>query len=549
MPHGAPPIQKANTHIYGARRTRVLMRQANEFSMACVEISRNLLAAGGSDRRAVRSEIMKVCTKYSLGRIPRNNEILASVSGSDFARLQGVLLRKPVKTASGVAVIALMPEPYACPHGRCTYCPGGAGANTPNSYTGSEPPAISAIENNYDPKKQILSKLSKLLAYGHDASKIELIVIGGTFLFMPKTYQESFIKSCYDALNGFDSPTLAAAKTANPSSEYRCVGFTIETKPDYCKEEHVDAMLRFGITRVEIGVQCLRESVYRITNRGHSYGDVVESFRISRDAGYKIAAHMMPGLPTMTPEKDIEDFGRLFGDPSLRPDMLKIYPSLVLEGTPLLEEYRRGRYCPYTDSEMLRVLAEAKRRVPKWVRIMRVQREIPSSEIIAGPRQGNLRQVVLDRLEREGTPCRCIRCREAGLSGKAGAGGLRLDRIDYQASGGQEVFLSFIDGDDSVYGFLRLRRPGAGAHRPEITPGSCIVRELHVYGRSLKLGDRREDGIQHSGLGRMLMERAQEIAGGELGADRLLVISAVGTRQYYGKLGYTPDGPYMSKRL
>lgn len=524
------------------------MQLTDRARSACTEISKSLLASEPSARN-VRSEIMRICSKYSLERIPRNNEILAAVSGDDFARLRGLLLKKPAKTASGVAVIALMPKPYACPHGRCTYCPGGAEFNTPNSYTGSEPSTLNAIENSYDPRMQITTKLDRLIAFGHDASKIELVIVGGTFLFMPRGYQRGFVKSCYDALNGFDSDTLEEAKRNNETSRHRNVGFTVETKPDYCKRSHVDSMLEFGMTRVEIGVQSLREHVYRAVNRGHDYSDVTESFRISKDAGYKLVAHMMPGLPGMTPEADIEDFGRLFSDPDLRPDMLKIYPALVLRHTPMYDRYVSGEYTPYSDRDMMHVLGMIKRLVPRWVRIMRVQREIPPSEIVAGPRAGNLRQLVLDDLRRQGLSCRCIRCREAGRSeARACLDGLVLDREDYESSGGREVFLSYVDSDERIYGFLRLRRPG-DPHRPEMTSGSCIIRELHVYGKSLDIGRRGGGHIQHSGLGRRLVALAESVSRDELGAERLLVISAVGTREYYRRLGYTGSGPYMGKDL
>jgi elongator complex protein 3 len=254
------------------------------FTKACNEISQNLLTETAPNKKLVKKEIKRICLKYSLDRFPRNYEILTTVSGSDYKKLQKVLLRKPVKTASGVAVVALMPKPYACPHGRCTYCPGGVEINTPNSYTGNEPSTINAIENQYDAKKQIITKLKKLIAYGHDLSKLELVIVGGTFLFMPKDYQENFIKSCYDALNGFDSETLEEAKSNNEHADIRNVGFTIETKPDYCKQQHVDWMLQYGVTRVEIGVQSLQERVYNIVNRGHNFSDVVESFQISKDA-------------------------------------------------------------------------------------------------------------------------------------------------------------------------------------------------------------------------------------------------------------------------
>lgn len=521
--------------------------QSAEFIRACSEISQNLLSIQTPTRNQVKTQIKKVCTKYSLERIPRNHEILATVSGSNYTQLKKILLKKPVKTASGVAVIALMPMPYACPHGRCTYCPGGIESNSPNSYTGNEPSTINAIENNYDASKQILSKIEKLVAYGHDPTKMELVIVGGTFLFMPKDYQQNFIKSCYDALNGFASETLDDAKTANETAQIRSVGFTVETKPDYCKREHVDMMLQYGITRVEIGVQSLQERVYKIVNRGHTYDDVLESFQVSKDAGYKIVAHMMPGLPTVTPEQDISDFARLFEDQALRPDMLKIYPSLVLQGTPLYGQYVDGRYTPYSDEDMIRVLMEVKKKIPRWVRIMRVQREISPSEIIAGPRSGNLRQIVHERLRKEGTPCKCIRCREIGTAVQSQSE-VRLNRVDYDSSGGSEVFLSYDDADDRIYGFLRLRAPNK-PHRTEIHDGACIVRELHVYGRPQKIGEREDGQVQHSGLGKGLMVEAERIAIEEFDAKKILVISAVGTREYYRKIGYVLDGPYMAKSL
>jgi len=519
------------------------------FSKACTEISQNLLLSKVPTKKQVKSEIKKICTKYSLERMPRNYEILSKVQGSDYTKLQRVLLKKPIKTGSGVAVIAIMPKPYACPHGRCTYCPGGIEFNTPNSYTGKEPLAMTAIGYSYDPKMQITTKLEKLAAYGHDASKLELVIVGGTFLFMPQQYQDDYIKSCYDTLNGFDSKDLETAKANNEHADIRNVGFTIETKPDYCKREHVDVMLHYGITRIEIGVQTLQEKVYKIVNRGHDFNDVVESFQISKDAGYKIVAHMMPGLPTLTPEQDIKDFSQLFDDQRLKPDMLKIYPSLVLENTPLYDDYKSGKYTPYSDEDMINVLTEVKKKIPRWVRIMRMQREISSDEIIAGPKAGNLRQTVHKNLEKIGASCKCIRCREAGLSNeKKQISDLELNRIDYQSSNGTEVFLSYDDSKDSIFGFLRLRSPSEKTHRKEIID-SCIVRELHVYGKSLKIGEKSKDDIQHSGLGKNLMKKAESIAKEEFDAKKLLVLSAVGTREYYQKLGYFLDGPYMAKKL
>ncbi len=519
------------------------------FSKACTEIIENLLSINEPTKKQVKEEIKKICAKYSLERIPRNHEILSMAKDSDFLKLRKVLLKKPIKTASGVSVIALMPKPFACPHGRCTYCPGGIEFNSPNSYTGNEPSTLNAIENEYEPKLQITSKIEKLISFGHDPSKMEIVIVGGTFLFMPKDYQKDFIKSCYDALNGIESKSLEEAKSNNEHAKIRNVGFTIETKPDYCKQEHVDAMLNYGITRVEIGVQSLQERIYKIVNRGHDYNDVIESFQTSKDAGYKIVAHMMPGLPTATPEEDISDFKKLFSNSELKPDMLKIYPSLVIENTPMYDEYKNGRYIPYSDDKMIKVLTEVKKNVPKWVRIMRVQREISPNEIIAGPKSGNFRQIVHQNLRKQELSCKCIRCREAGLSNnKIKEQNLKLNRINYESSGGNEVFLSYEDKNESIYGFLRLRKPSGMAHRREVKE-NCIVRELHVYGKSVKIGEKGENEIQHSGLGKKLVKEAEKISKEEFNAKKLLVISAVGTREYYQKIGYSLYGPYMAKSL
>lgn len=462
---------------------------------------------------------------------------------------------KPAKTASGVAVIAVMPKPYECPHGKCIYCPGGIEFNTPLSYTGTEPATRAAQKFQFDPYEQVSSKMKQLQARGHDTGKSELVLVGGTFPFMPESYQREFAKSCYDALNCFRSKDLRDAMVANEHAENRCVGFTVETKPDYCKEPNIDLMLELGVTRVEIGVQSLRNDVYKLVNRGHTLDDVVDAFRIARDSGYKIVAHMMPGLPGSSPDKDIADFKRLFEDEAFKPDMLKVYPTLVLEHTGLHQLYSNGKYRAYSDDDLVNVIVEMKKMVPRYVRIMRVQREIESGDIVAGPKSGNLRQIVLEQLRKEGCLCNCIRCREAGLQRRYPAENeVVMKRVDYIASGGQEIFLSYESTDGStILGFLRLRmvnRP----HRQELQCGDstvAIVRELHIYGQALGVGlDADSSSYQHRGYGMKLMQEAENIARDELGAGKIAVISAVGTREYYKtRLGYRQDGPYVSKVL
>jgi len=524
--------------------------EANYVS-ACRHIASQIQSRKDLSRNEIAKIVRDASARYCLSTLPRNQDILEYLDTLDSYRK--LLMVKPVKTASGVAIIAVMPKPYACPQGRCLYCPGGIQANTPLSYTGSEPATILAQKFGYNPYEQIRSKLSHILSLGHDAGKVELVIVGGTFPFMPDDYQKEFVKSCFDALNNDNgnSLSLREAMKMNETAKTRCVGLTIETKPDFCKQQHIDSMLEMGVTRVEVGVQSLQEGVYRIVNRGHNLDDVIESFQIARDSGFKIVAHMMPGLPGSTPEKDIQDFKTLFENPLFKPDMLKIYPTLVLRDTPLYKLYTSGRYTPYSQDELVNVLIEIKKNVPPWIRIMRVQREIEPKDIVAGPKFGNLRQIVLRKLHDQGLRCNCIRCREVGSGGK---GSIRreeivLNRVDYFAAQGREVFLSFETSDHSkILGFLRLRRTNT-PHRKELKQVS-IVRELHIYGPMLNVGCRQEDrSYQHGGYGSQLMQEAERIVSEEYAGLKLFVISAVGTREYYKKLGYQIDGPYMSKVL
>jgi elongator complex protein 3 len=524
-----------------------LLSVTDSYQQACRSIaeqieSRNLLSV----RQALRI-IMEIASEYHLDTVPKNEHIIPYFQDSRYRRL---LMVRPAKTASGVAVVAVMPKPYECPHGKCIYCPGGIEFNTPLSYTGTEPATKAAQKFSYDPYQQVRGKVEQLQARGHDTGKTEIVIVGGTFPFMPADYQKEFAKSCYDALNGKRSASLEQAIVANETAGNRCVGFTVETKPDYCKEPHVDLMLELGVTRVEIGVQSLRNNVYKLVNRGHTLDDVVDAFRIARDSGYKIVAHMMPGLPGSSPDKDVEDFRRLFEDDAFKPDMLKIYPTLVLEHTGLFKMHESGKYEAYSDDDLVDVIVEAKKIVPEWVRIMRVQREIESKDIVAGPKSGNLRQIVLQKLRQQGHKCRCIRCREAGLQRRYPAEDkVTLRRTDYSASGGREIFLSYESKDgETVLGFLRLRKV-ARPHRAELA-GSAIVRELHVYGQAVSVGSKEvDDSYQHRGYGSKLLKEAERITKDELGVAKIAVISAVGTRQYYKKLGYRQDGPYVSKVL
>jgi elongator complex protein 3 len=477
-------------------------------------------------------------------------------------------VKKPVRSISGVTVVAVMTKPYPCPHGRCIYCPGGVHwiEATPQSYVPESPVVMRAKPLNYDPFEQVKARLLNYRDMGHIPSKVELIVMGGTFPAMPLSYQEWFIAECFEALNSYpffertnNQVSVREAHRRNEHAKVRCVGLTIETRPDWAKEKQADLMLYLGATRCEIGVQAIDDDILARVRRGHKVEDIVEATRILKDSGFKVCYHIMPGLPGSDPSKDLEMFKALFSDSRFKPDQLKIYPTLVVPGTELYEMWRRGEYREYTIDETVKLIAEMKKIVPKYVRIVRVGRDIPLQWVAAGPKTGNLRQLVLDYMEKMGWKCRCIRCREVGhyilkTMKIPKPNELKLSRIDYEASGGYEVFLSYEDENSILYSILRLRIPSIKAHRWEFKSGKCsIVRELHVYGYQVPIGARYEGELwwQHKNLGRKLLAEAERISLEEFNCSHIYIISGVGAREYYRSLGYTMlnNSPYMYKNL
>jgi elongator complex protein 3 len=520
-----------------------------------MEIANKLSVLEDPSLKNVYSFIKGASLKYHLSKTPKFQDIIKYLPIN--SNVRKTMMIRPIKTASGILVITVMAKPYDCPHGKCIYCPGGKEFNIPLSYTGKEPVTKLAQKFEFDPKSQVVSKLQQQVLRGHNVSKVELVVVGGTFPFMPKDYQRNFAKECFDALNGQESRSLQEAQNLNEKSQIRCVGFTVETKPDYCKSSHIDLMLELGITRVEIGVQSLQRDVYQNINRGHTIEDVYDSFQISKDSGYKIVVHMMPGLPGSTPEKDLKDFRKLFEDPRLRPDMLKIYPTLLLRDTGLAKLYAKGLYKPYQDDVLTDLLLEMKKTVPSWVRIMRIQREIESENIINGHSISNIRQILQKKLREQGLQCNCIRCREVGIR-NVNDQDVKVDlkRIDYDSSDGKEVFLSLEDSSKKVlFGYLRLRKL-ARPHRKELTDRngkpSAIVRELHVLGQLVDIGRNNDftlSSSQHKGYGSTLLEKAEDIVKNEFATSSISIISAIGTRQYYKKFGYELNGPYVTKEM
>jgi elongator complex protein 3 len=510
-----------------------------------------LLAIPSPTKDDVNRVKIEVARELGLGGIPGNSEIIGILSPLERERLLSILRRKGTRAMSGVNVVAVMTEPRECPHGRCAYCPGGPEEGVPQSYTGREPASMRGAQNEYDPYRQVQSRIEQLRAIGHTVDKVDLIIMGGTFPASPPEYQESFVKGCLDALIGRRTRNLTEAKVETETAEIRNVGITVETRPDSLNPREVDRLLDLGVTRVELGVQNVYDDIYHLVDRGHTVRDVIEATRLLKDSGLKVCYHTMPGLPGSNPKRDLEGFRKLFQEQVFMPDMLKIYPTLVLEGTKLHQWWRGGEYQPLTTDRAVELVATMKESVPPWVRIMRVQRDIPSTIIEGGVDKSNLRQLVSEELERRGSRCHCIRCREVGHTDvEPDPESLDVNRLVYEASDGVENFISVEDDETStLVGFLRLRIPSDEAHRPEVVGGSTLVRELHVYGPMVPVGSSPEEGWQHRGWGGRLLEEAERTARDEYDAGKLLVMSALGTKEYYARLGYEREGAYMSKGL
>ncbi len=459
-------------------------------------------------------------------------------------------MKKTGRTISGVTPVAVMTKPMPCP-GHCVYCPTFFGA--PQSYTPESPAVIRARYCEFDAKKQVEMRLRILSEMGHPTDKVELIVMGGTFLAAPEEYQYSFIKECYDALNGCPSANLREAKLINETAANRCVTLCIETRPDVCSAADIKRLLDFGATRVELGVQMLDDDIYRLVRRGHTVQDVVDATKRLKDAGIKAHYHWMPGLPGSTPEHDFELSKMLFDDPRFRPDGLKLYPTMVVEGTEMEKWYRAGTYQPYDEETMINLVCDIKEVVPRYVRISRVLRDIPAKYITGGLKD-SLRDIVKERMKAKGTECQCIRCREYGHRSreKRIIGLPELHRLDYEASGGHEIFLSFDDSNMTLFGMLRLRI------QPALVPGMAadsesnhaVVRELHIYGPEVPIKAQNEQAAQHKGLGKALLHEAERVAGEEYGLAQLIILSGVGAKEYYhNEFGYRAEGYYMVREL
>lgn len=529
------------------------------------------LASDFKNREDLEAGKRAICKKYSLAAIP-NSDILKVyrllVSQNKITKisiLENILRKRAVRTLSGIAPVAVLTKPYPCP-GNCAYCP--HEKNVPTSYLSNEPAVMRAIRCQYDPYKQVALRLKALENNGHEPTKIELIVIGGTWSYLPTKYKYWYVLNCFCAVNDYSrlrktvfksqasedkynnalkSPyaknlsltdlkiALIKEQKKNEKAAYSLIGLTLETRPDYINAKEVQEMRILGATRVEIGVQAIDDKILKLNKRGHDVNEIVIATKLLKEYGFKVTYHLMPALPGATPKKDLEMFKKLFSDERFQPDQIKFYPTVVTAGSLLYRWYKQGKYKPYSDKQLQELIVDCKAVVPPYVRIIRLIRDIPGESIIAGNKITNLRQIMKDR----GAKCNCIRCREAKEQV------IELDYqiviIKYLASGGTEYFISAESRDGKVlYGFCRLRIDKNSPIAP------AIIRELHVYGVLVSQGGDKK--VQHSGLGKRLMNEAEEIALKE-GASKMAIISGIGVRGYYKKLGYKEKDSYMVKKI
>src|SRR5512138_2513467 len=471
------------------------------------------------------------------------------------------LRMKPVRTLSGVTTVTVLTKPYPCP-GKCIFCP--TDVRMPKSYLADEPGAMRGLEHDFDPFAQVASRLQALETLGHPTDKIELLILGGTWSSYRRDYQEWFVKRCFDALNGAPSEPrqpepirngisaesaaeLGCAQSMNEAAAHRNVGLVIETRPDEITPDELRWLRHLGVTKVQMGAQSLDDRILELNKRGHDVDCTRRAAVLLRAAGFKVVLHWMPNLLGATPDSDRQDFARLWK--GFCPDEIKIYPNQLLANAELYEYWQRGEFRPYTTQELIDLIADVKPTIPRYCRVNRVIRDIPSTNVVDGNRRTSLRQDVHDEMQRRGTRCECVRCRE--VRGKpVHPELLRLDDMIYPAGAAQEHFISYVTPDDKLAGFIRLSLPGKDSPDTGMydLDGAALIREVHVYGQSLPVGAEKAGAAQHTGLGTRLLEEAETLAKAN-GFKRIAVISAVGTREYYLERGFERGELYLTKTL
>jgi len=487
--------------------------------------------------------------KYAL--VAAYNEMVANGEMREDTRLLSRIRMKPVRTLSGVTTVTVLTKPYPCP-GKCIFCP--TDVRMPKSYLPDEPGAMRGLEYEFDPFAQVRSRIEALEAVGHPTDKIELLILGGTWSSYRRDYQEWFVKRCFEAMNETDeaipeggNQRLAEAQSINETASHRNVGLVIETRPDEITPDEIRWLRHLGVTKVQMGAQSLDDYILEINKRGHDVATTLRATALLRAAGFKIVLHWMPNLLGATPESDRADFARLWE--GFCPDEIKIYPNQLLANAELYEYWQRGEFHPYTTQELIDLIADVKPGIPRYCRVNRVIRDIPSTNVVEGNRRTSLRQDIHRELKRRGTSCQCVRCRE--VRGKQiSPDQVHLNDLVYAAETAEEHFISYVTPDDKLAGFIRLSLPSVESPDTEIDDlhGAALIREVHVYGQSLPVGAEKEGAAQHSGLGTQLLEEAEKVTR-ENGFRHMAVISAVGTRQYYLERGFERGELYLTKKI
>jgi elongator complex protein 3 len=462
----------------------------------------------------------------------------------DDPALLGRIRMKPSRTQSGVTVVTVLTKPYPCP-GKCVFCP--TDWRMPKSYLPDEPGAMRALHHQFDPYDQVAARIQQLEMVGHPTDKIELLILGGTWSSYTQEYQEWFIQRCFDAMNEKSLPTLLEAQVYNETAAHRNVGLVIETRPDHVDEKEIDRLRYLGVTKVQLGAQSFDEHILAINKRGHTAAETLAAVDLLRAAGFKIVLHWMPNLLGATPESDRADFIKLWQ--GYCPDEIKIYPNQLLENAELYLIWQRGEFQPYDTETLVELVADIKTTIPRYSRVNRVIRDIPSTNVVAGNKRTSLRMDVHERLRERGERCECVRCREVREKSVA-ADNLNFDDLCYETTFAEEHFLSFNTPKDGLAGFLRLSLPGADSPNTGQTDldGAAIIREVHVYGQSVEVGEEKAGAAQHIGLGTQLIAEAEAVARAK-GFTRMAVIAAVGTRDYYRGRGFALGRRYMVKDL
>lgn len=460
-------------------------------------------------------------------------ELVAEGIWEEDLALMNKIRLKPTRTLSGVTTVTVLTKPYPCP-GKCIFCP--TDVRMPKSYLPDEPGAMRALHHAFDPFEQVSARIEALHAVGHPTDKIELLVLGGTWSAYRKDYQEWFLKRCFDAMNEVESETLTQAQALNENAAHRNVGLVVETRPDHVTTKEIAWLRSLGVTKVQIGAQSLDDRILELNKRGHTVDELRAALALLRAAGFKVVLHWMPNLLGATLESDRDDFGRLWH--GLAPDELKIYPTQLLANADLYEYWEKGEYAPYGTDELVELIADIKTTIPRYCRVNRVIRDIPSTNVVEGNKRTSLRQDVHRELKRRGQHCQCVRCREV-RGQEVETASLVLDDFVYQADHAEEHFLSYVTPDDKLAGFLRLSLPLPDAPKTGLSDlnKAAIIREVHVYGQSLGVGQESSGAAQHTGLGTELLRYAATISK-ERGFAKLAVISAVGTREYYLDRGF-----------